>query len=172
MNEKVEENSLRKWKQGISGKSTLKWYESKLKPMAERVYDGSYSSELLFRSMSQSLEVNARTYRWNADGNRECQVCGSGELESVYHVLIECAGYERERAEFLSSINELLGEEFIREWNESGMCKILELDCDPRMNMCPVKRCLECMWQIRSRLLSNRRNEMCVVHSDHGYARA
>ena len=63
VNEKVEEYGLRKWKHGIIGKSTLKWYESKLKPMAERLYDGSYSSELLFRSRSQSLVVNARTYR-------------------------------------------------------------------------------------------------------------
>ena len=30
---------------------------------------------------------------------------------------------------------------------------------------------LECMWQIHSRLLGNRRNKMCVVHNDHDYAR-
>ena len=57
----VEElmDGLRKWKQGMSGKSTLKWHVSKAKPRLERIYDGSYSSELLFRSRSQSLEVNA-----------------------------------------------------------------------------------------------------------------
>ena len=171
VNERVEEYGLRKWKQGISGKSTLKWYESKLKPMAESVYNGNYNSELLFHSRSQSLEVNARTYRWNVDGIRECQVCESGELESVYHVFIECAGYARERAEFLLSINELLAEEFIREWNENGMCKLLGLDGDPKMDMCTVKKYLKCMWQTRSRLLRNRRNDMCVVHNDHSYAR-
>ena len=96
-------------------------------------------------------------------------MCGSGELESVYHVFIDCAGYARERAEFLLSINELLGEEFIREWNESGMCTILGLDSDPRMDMCPVKKYLECMLQTRSKLLRNRRNKMRGVHN--GYAR-
>ena len=61
--QKVEEYGLRKWKQGMTGKSTLQWYEHKVKPLAERVYDGGYGSELLFKARSQSLEVNARTYR-------------------------------------------------------------------------------------------------------------
>ena len=46
--QKVEEIGLRKGNQGMSGKRTLKWYESKMKHMVECVYDGSYCSELLF----------------------------------------------------------------------------------------------------------------------------
>ena len=45
----------------MTGKSTLQWYEHKVKPLAERVYDGGYGSELLFKARSQSLEVNAHT---------------------------------------------------------------------------------------------------------------
>ena len=36
------------------------------------MYDGSYASELLFKALSQSLEVNARTYRGN---NKGCKIC-------------------------------------------------------------------------------------------------
>ena len=62
---------------------------------------------------------------------------------SIYGAItlfIECAGYARERAGFLLSINKLLGEKFITEWNEGGLCKILGLDGDPRMDMCQVKK--------------------------------
>ena len=88
--EKMEEFGLRKWKQGISGKSTVKWYESNMEPLAERIYDGSYCSEFLFKARSQSLEVIARTYRWNSDGCNVCRVCDSGEEKSVYHVIVDC----------------------------------------------------------------------------------
>ena len=53
------------------------------------------SSELLRRSKSQILEVNARTYRQNAGGSRKCQLCGSGEEENMYHVIVECVGYTK-----------------------------------------------------------------------------
>ena len=67
----------------MTGKSTLKWYESKEKPASERPHDGSFSSELLFKARFQSLEVNARTYRWNKDGSKECKVCAMGVDERV-----------------------------------------------------------------------------------------
>ena len=76
-----------------------------MKTRAERVYDGSYSSELLFKARSQSQEVNARTYKWNSDGCSACRVCDSGEQESVYHVIVECVGYLRERAELLERLS-------------------------------------------------------------------
>ena len=38
----MKECGLRKWKQEMSGKGTLKWYLNKAKPRFERIYDGSY----------------------------------------------------------------------------------------------------------------------------------
>ena len=169
--EKVEEYGLKKWKQGMSGKSTLKWYETKLKPMAERTYDGSYSSDLLFKARSQSLEVNDRTYRWNDVGSRECQVCRTGDVESVYHVIVECAGYERERVVLIRSLMKFLDENFIVEWNENDICKILGLDGDPRMKMEPVKKFLESIWKKRGILGTNVANEVNRIHNDHNYMR-
>ena len=143
--EKEEEYGLKKWKQGISSKRTLKWYEGKVKPMVERKYDGSYSSELLFRARSQSLAVNDQTYRWNDVGSRECQVCRISEVKSVYHVIVECEGYERESSA-CKKLMKCLNENFIVEQNEN-ICKILGLDGDPRMKIEPVKKFLESVWK-------------------------
>ena len=125
--ERVAEHGLRKWR---SGKSMLKWYESKVKPMPERVYDGSFGSELLFKVRSQSLEVNGRIHRWNESGSRECRVCGIGAEENVYHLIVECAGYERERAVFIEDVSAIIGNDIFDEWNDSNMRKILGLEGD------------------------------------------
>ena len=59
--QKVSELGVSKWRKGIVGKSTLKWYSMKDRPRYESFYDGGWSSELLFKARSQSLELNART---------------------------------------------------------------------------------------------------------------
>ena len=50
---------------------------------------------------TQSLEVNARTYRFNEEGVKRCLKCDLGEDEMVMHVLVECDKYDRERKKFL-----------------------------------------------------------------------
>ena len=160
---------MKKWKQGIRGKSTLKWYETKVKPMIERTYDGGYISELLFRARSQSLEVNDQTYRWNDVGSRECQVRRTSEVESVYHVIVEWAGYERETVVLVKSLMEFLDENFIVEWNENDISKILGLDGHPRMKMEPVKKFLESIWKKRGSLVTNVANEVNIIYNDHNY---
>ena len=61
------------------------------------MYDDSNASELLFKALSQSLEVNARTYRWTVENNKECKVCNVHVEKSEYHLTVECVGYERKR---------------------------------------------------------------------------
>lgn len=80
---------------------------------------------------------------------RECQVCRTGKVESVCHVSVERAGYEREREMFVSSLMELLGESATVKWNENDICKIPELDGDPRMKVKPVQKFLESNWRKR-----------------------
>ena len=68
----------------------------------------------------------------------------------------------------VEGINELLGIEFIIEWN--GMCNILGLDGDPRMHMGLVsEKVLKCVWQKRRRLIGNDRNEVRVLQNEHYY---
>ena len=47
----------------MKNKTTLEWHVSKKKPGSESMYDGIFSSKLLFEARSQSLEANARTCR-------------------------------------------------------------------------------------------------------------
>ena len=99
INGSIADLGLEKWKRGMVGKSTLHWYARKEKPEMERCYDGSPNSTLLFKARTQSLEVNARTYRWSETGSKMCGVCGDGD-ETVEHVMVECGGYDEMREEF------------------------------------------------------------------------
>ena len=71
--------------------------------MPERVYDGSFDSEILFKVRSQSFEVNSRTHRWNESGSRECRVCGIGAEECVS---LDCARFHSRARD--SSMQELI----------------------------------------------------------------
>ena len=95
--EKVHEFGLNKWKGGMVSKKTLEWYRMKVVPEVVSYYFGSWGCELLFKARSQSLEVNARTYRWNADKSRECKMCSTEQVESVYYMLVEYYKYEKKR---------------------------------------------------------------------------
>ena len=95
--------------------------------MYVQYYDGSWSSELLFKTRSQSLEVNARTYRWNTDKSKECKVCNRKENESVFHVIVECTKYERERNLLMQTVKEEWGNEYFLEWVEDDESKMSQL---------------------------------------------
>ena len=99
-------------------------------------------------------------------------MCDSGEEENVCHMIVECVGYTRERAKLVEVINELVGDEFFMEWNENGMCKVLELDRDPRVHTGSVKRYLECVWLKRRRLIGNERSEVHVLQNEHEHDHA
>ena len=62
-----------------------------------------------------------------------------------------------------------MGNYFFKEWNENEMCKLLELDGDPRMQLEIVKNFLENAWKSRKRLM-NVVNQVNVFHRDNGYA--
>ena len=97
---------------GMKNKKTLTWYECKRKPGRECVYDGVYSSELPFKARSPSLEVNARTYRWNAENSKECKGCSVHIEESVFHLIVECMGNESEKMALLNVLKAVFGNDF------------------------------------------------------------
>ena len=90
IDKKVREYGLKQYRMGMQTKSTLKWNGRRECPKCEWWYDGSWGGELLFRAMSQSLEVNARTYRWKESKSKKCDMCACGMDETVYHVIVEC----------------------------------------------------------------------------------
>ena len=169
--ENVVECGLRKWKSGINGKSKLQWYESKVKPAAERVYDGSFGSELLFKVRSQSLEVNARTYRWNEDGSKECKVCAMGVDESVYHMIVECAEYERERQEFMTNVRSMEETDIFDDWSENNMGMLLGVNGEMKASMEVVKDFLVRIWCKHKRMSERGLNEWQIGRNEHNYVR-
>jgi hypothetical protein len=132
IDKKVKEIGLNKWKQGVRDKPTLLWYEQKDSPRHERWYDGSWGSQLLFKARSQSLELNARTHRWNDRLSKLCEVCELNVDETVVHALVECSGYERERARFIELLEREVGREKTGEWFASedqgiGVIRVVDL---------------------------------------------
>ena len=128
IDEQVKTNGVNKWRAGMRGKPTLKWYENKVCPEYECCYDGSYSSELLFKARTQSLEVNARTYRWSDSGVKVCDQCGTGADETVEHLVLECDMYDRQRQVLIGLVVGKIGmDEWIkvRSENDHGMCMLL-----------------------------------------------
>ena len=138
VNQKVRELGWRKWKSGMESKSTLVWYREKEVPKCERYYDGSWGSELLFKARTQSLEVNGRTYRWNTDRNRMCKMCNIEEVESVYHLIVECEKYDMERQVYIERVRGEIGENIFAAWDgdeRNSMCVLLGISGTPTDSM-------------------------------------
>ena len=111
----VEKKGLEEWLRGVREKVTLVWYRGKDQPRYERLYDGSFGGELLFKARTKSLEVNSRVYRWENDGSKLCIMCRVGEDETVEHLMLECERYEYERQRMLETVVEEIG---VDRWNE------------------------------------------------------
>lgn len=153
INGRVMKLGARKWKQKMGEKVTLAWYASKERPRHEKFYDGGLGGQLLFKARSQSLELNARTYRWSANGRKECDQCTTEEHETVEHAVLRCAKYDRERSDLMNVVNEAtergVWEERMRE-DDNGMKFLLGLDNEvPESVIVAVKVFLERMWMKR-----------------------
>ena len=113
------------------------WYESNMIPTCESVHDGSNGRELLFKARSQSLEFNARIYRWNAESIKTCKVCDMHVEQSVSHMIVECMAYEKETIVLMNKVKAVFGDDFFERWfvdKHKGMCKLLGLnECSDRI---------------------------------------
>jgi len=153
IDKKVKELGYRKWKDGINRKETLEWYRVKERPSKETWYDGSIGGQLLFKARTQSLELNARTYRWSENGEKLCRNCNLGADETVLHVVVECPRYERDRAEVIRVATEAIGIEgwrVIREGADHGIRYMLGLEKEHvECVIEAMKDFLECAWSKR-----------------------
>ena len=113
--------------------------------------------------------VNARTHRWNAENSKECKGCSLHVEESVFHLIVECMGYERERIILMNVVKVVFGNDIFERWyvNEhKGMCQLLGL-CDSNSRILEaMKVFLESAWKERG-ALQGRVNEMCLHGNDH-----
>ena len=70
----------------------------------------------------------------NTDGSRLSKVCKNLEVESVYNVIVECVGYERERPVLIEAVRAEIGGNIFDKWNEDekkGMCVLLGISGVP-----------------------------------------
>ena len=80
----IEKYGLEKWKNGMIGKTSLVRYQEKQVPRREMFYDGSLGSSLLFKARTESVELNARTYRWQENDDK-CKLFVRKPKEDVTH---------------------------------------------------------------------------------------
>ena len=155
---RITEHGQIEWERGLNSKSTLRFYRNKKAPRREEFYDGSYEGKLLFRARAGSLEVNARTHRWNG-GSESCEKCYGGMRETIEYVIVECEGYRDERECLSQEIGLILGQdrwEAIRDGESQGVSLILGFECgDKRVDRCLVeivektKKFFKNIWKIR-----------------------
>jgi hypothetical protein len=110
IDKRVRRVGLEKWRLGIEQKVTLGLYKRKEFPAWDRVYDGSWGAQLLFKVRTGSLELAARTYRWEGNGDL-CNSCQEGVRETVEHFVVKCRAYDREREEWWRGIRAEVGNE-------------------------------------------------------------
>lgn len=150
---RVREYGLSKWKRGMEEKSSLEWYKCKECPKYESWYDGSMGGVLLFKARSGSLEVAARTYRWENDGCKVCRMCDSGVDETIKHLIFECDRYDIERRTLFEVVRDEIGSEcFVEMCGDSGRVVRFLLGLDAPVSsslMYKVKEYLIQVWNIR-----------------------
>ena len=62
----------------------------------EKIYDNRYSSVLLFRARSNSLNLNDEQRHRKGTKDTSCKMCGA-EYEDLIHFMIQCTELEEER---------------------------------------------------------------------------
>ena len=151
----VRERGREEWKRGLDQKSSLKWYK-KDRPKVDMVYDGSWSSSLLFGARSGSLPLRDRTGHWE-DGGRACQRCNQGEIETILHAMVECEAYQIPRARMLQEVRALSGIEVSEVYEgreEEGLIWLLGMgeweNENLRRRICKIsEKFLRDMWIMR-----------------------
>ena len=104
VNKRVREVGLSKWRKGMERMNTLVWYRSKERPKYEKMYDGGFGSELLFRAKPKCMEVNEKTYRRSESGSKACVMCDGGEDECVGHLVLVCGRHEKLRENLMDAV--------------------------------------------------------------------
>jgi hypothetical protein len=121
----TEKRRIDIWKEGMEGKSTLKWYKYK-----EWGDDGflkiARGKGWFVKARGGDLGTRARTVKWSGKGDR-CVACGM-ESETLEHILFECRSYMKQR-ELISNLflDERNGQEHGND-REKNMLSVLGLE--------------------------------------------
>ena len=127
---KVREWDSRKWREGLSRKSSVKIYrENKKEVKEDKVYDNRKPSQILFQARANCMALNERN-RHREGGETRCEICDEGEMENLGHFLLACEALDSERDDELVERNcGATAEEWIGNilWREEDMEKVKEM---------------------------------------------
>ena len=165
----IQKKGVKKWKENMEKKNSLRWYKVKEKPRKENIYDGSWGSTLLFKARTDSLELNEKKRKWGGV-NDKCEKCEDGSdrrVETLEHFVTECKAYEEERRVFENKIRHKIGEEI---WerrkvqDDKGMKLLLGLE-DNKEIVGDTKQYLREIWKKRGRKEKIRDGVSTVEHN-------
>ena len=113
--ESIDERGSRKFKEGLDGKVKLSLYRTFCKAVGFKAYlhgacDAGSRLMFKFRSGTHGLNEELGRHR-GREGRKECLLCDD-ECESISHVLWDCPVYSTLRNDFMSKLQELLGDRF------------------------------------------------------------
>ena len=103
-------------------------------------------------------------------------MCGIHVEESMFHLIVECTGYEGERRGLINEAMAVFGSNFFENWNEDeqkGMCQLVGLCdyCDSNNGvMEAMKIFLESAW-VKRAVLQGRANHLIQWASEHNNVR-
>lgn len=149
---KIRANGLNRWKAGMEGKSTLKWYKRKQKPEGVTWHWGDWGSKLLYKARTGTLELNGRNREVE---NQKCS-CRTQVKETVEHFIVECDKYNGQRSTLINSVETVIGR---TEWHrrleeeDGAICTVLGLygDSVEAERIVPsTKAFLKQCWEIRA----------------------
>ena len=87
---KVRERDTKLWEENMQEKDTLKWYRmGKKKIQYDMCYRNGYSSKILARARTNTLQLEEFIHRRNRNHNKMCKLCGREE-EDLKHFVINC----------------------------------------------------------------------------------
>ena len=142
LKERIRERDTRKWREGIEGKETLKWYKRGKENIGyDECYRNTFGSKLLARARTNTLQVEEFKQRRDRNHDKTCRLCGAGE-EDLKHFMIDCPRLRSKR-----------NKELMRKWNNADKDQQLidilfnEKDYDK------IRRMIKSMWLLRKDLL-------------------
>ena len=142
LKDKIKEKDTRKWEEGLEEKETLKWYKKgKNKIGYDECYRNTFSSKLLARARTNTLQVEEFKHRRDRNHNKMCRLCGI-EDEDLRHFMISCPRIRSRR-----------NKELMRKWSNADKDQQLidllynEKDYDK------VRKMIKSMWNLRKDLL-------------------
>ena len=127
-----------KWEEELENKTSVKIYkDSKTQIKDDGCYDNKFSSTLLFKARSNTLNLNIQ--KRHKKGDISCDLCG-GEKEDLAHFLLDCKELDKVR-----------DKEIIKEFFDENKDKMIGKMLHTNKQIEIVKKMLERMWKHRQK---------------------